>query len=257
MTTRGNLEDKKPASLAERAYGLIYADITNGSLAPGQKLLPAELSAKHAVGLSPLRDALNRLCADGLAVKREQKGFFVADLDEAEFLKITDARLVVEDAALRLSIARGDQRWEDGVVLAFHRLAKVAAAGGKFVLTPEWSACHEEFHFSLLAACDNEWLLSFCRKLYEQSSRYRARRRLISAKGSIPVQRNLVKAHRDIMERCVARDADQASSLLVNHYRKTFELVMGSRYRVLDNPLRLVPDTEVKEAGFPFDLIEI
>ncbi len=171
---RSSSEDKKPGSIAELAYGLLYADITNGRMAPGQKLLPAELSEKYSVGLSPLRDALNRLCANGLAVKREQKGFFVADIDEAEFLKITDARLVVEEAALRLSIAKGDQRWEDSVVLAFHRLAKVATVGGKFVLTPEWSTSHQEFHFSLIAACDNEWLLSFCHKLYEQTTRYRA-----------------------------------------------------------------------------------
>lgn len=253
---RSSSEDKKPGSIAELAYGLLYVDITNGRMAPGQKLLPAELSEKYSVGLSPLRDALNRLCANGLAVKREQKGFFVADIDEAEFLKITDARLVVEEAALRLSIAKGDQRWEDSVVLAFHRLAKVATVGGKFVLTPEWSTSHQEFHFSLIAACDNEWLLSFCHKLYEQTTRYRARRRLISAKGSVPVQRNLVKAHRDIMERCLARDADGAADLLVNHYRKTFELVMGGRYRVLDNPRRLVLEVEAGDAGPHLDLVE-
>jgi GntR family transcriptional regulator, carbon starvation induced regulator len=154
----GTMRDEKPPSLAALAYAHLHTDITSGQLAPGQKLLVAELSATYGIGLSPLRDALNRLCADGLAVKREQKGFFVADLDEAEFLQITNARLVLEETLLRLSIANGDSRWEETIVLAFYRLAKAGANDGSnidFVLTPEWSFAHQEFHFALLAASSN------------------------------------------------------------------------------------------------------
>lgn len=238
----------KPSSIAAVAYDQLHADITNGRLAPGAKLLAAELSARYQVGLSPLRDALNRLCADGLVDKREQRGFFVAELDEAEFLEITNARLVLEEAALRLSIAQGDDRWEEAIVLAFHRLAKAGVGSGAALLTPEWSLHHQEFHFSLLAACGNEWLLGFCRRLYEQTTRFRARKRMISAGSPIPPQKNAVKAHRIIMERALARDADGASALLAEHYQKSFELVMGARYRLLDNPRRLVGEQPVAVA---------
>jgi GntR family transcriptional regulator, carbon starvation induced regulator len=239
----GTMRDEKPPSLAALAYAHLYTDITSGNLAPGQKLLVAELSATYGIGLSPLRDALNRLCADGLAVKREQKGFFVADLDEAEFLQITNARLVLEETSLRLSIANGDSRWEETIVLAFYRLAKAGANDGSnidFVLTPEWSFAHQEFHFALLGASSNEWLLSFCKKLYEQTTRYRARRRMLSASRP-PVYINLVQSHRDIMDACLARDADCAGELLVQHYKTSFELVMNARFELLNNPRRLVP----------------
>jgi GntR family transcriptional regulator, carbon starvation induced regulator len=148
---------------------------------------------------------------------------------------------VVEEAALRLSIADGGEQWEEGIVLAFHRLSKVGASGGRFVLTPEWSQAHQEFHYNLLAACGNEWLLGFCRKLYEQSTRYRARRRLLSAGTASPELRNIVKAHRSIMDATLARDADQAAGLLVQHYRLSFELVTGAKYELLAEPHRLVP----------------
>ncbi|BCJ89596.1 GntR family transcriptional regulator [Terrihabitans soli] len=232
--------DEKPVSLAALAYQKLHADITSGQLAPGQKLLVADLNERYGIGLSPLRDALNRLCADGLAVKREQKGFFVAALDEAAFLEITNARLVMEEAALRLSIANGDTAWEESVVLAFYRLAKVASGGGTFMLTPEWSAAHQDFHTVLWAACENEWLLGFCNKLFEQTTRYRARRRLLFADS--PLHReNVVQGHKDIMEACIARDADLAGDLLVNHYKDSFEFVMGIECKLLDNPRRLVP----------------
>ena len=243
--------EEKPSSLAALAYGRLYSDITSGKLAPGQKLLAAELSAAYAVGLSPLRDALNRLCADGLAVKREQKGFFVADLDEGEFLQITNTRLVIEEAALRLSIAYGDTKWEEAIVLAFYRLAKAGGSGDNgdmdFMLTRDWSAAHQEFHFALLAACRNDWLLTFCKKLYEQTARYRARRRMLSSK--LPIYVNLVQAHKDIMDRCLVRDADGAAELLVQHYKTSFELVTGVRFNLLEKPRHMVPVSETKAAA--------
>jgi GntR family carbon starvation induced transcriptional regulator len=232
--------EEKPSSLAALAYQKLHADITNGLLAPGQKLLVADLNERYGIGLSPLRDALNRLCADGLAVKREQKGFFVAALDEAAFLEITNARLVLEETALRLSIANGDAQWEESVVLAFYRLAKVGSSGGAFILTPEWSVAHQDFHAVLWAACGNEWLLSFCKKLYEQTTRYRARRRLLFA-GSPPLRENIVQGHKDIMEACIARNADLAGELLVQHYKTSFEFVMGIECKLFENPRRLVP----------------
>lgn len=240
MPRAGASSPAKPSSFAAVAYDRLHADITSGSLVPGCKLLPAELSTRYEVGLSPLRDALNRLCADGLVEKREQRGFFVAKLDEAEFLQITNARIALEETALRLSIANGDDRWEEAVVLAFHRLAKVEAGGAEALLSPEWSRFHQEFHASLLAACGNDWLLRFCRKLYEQTSRYRAIRRLITS-GKRPFERkNAVKAHRAIMERTIARDADGASHLLAEHYQRGFELVVGRRCVLLSDPRRLV-----------------
>lgn len=237
-----SLETKKPASLAALAYEQLYRDIMGGVLEPGRKLLVADLHAAYQIGLSPLRDALNRLCADGLVEKREQKGFFVSDLDEVELLEITNLRLVLEETALRLSILNGGADWEEKIVVAFYRLSKAGSVKGStdFVLTPEWSTAHQEFHFALLDACGNEWLLNFCRKLYEQLTRYRARRRLISA-SSPPVRSNLVQEHKDILDACLARQADQASRLLIEHYKRSFELVVNTRFDLLDSPRRLVP----------------
>lgn len=233
------LRTTKPPSLAAQAYKQVYDDIMNGRLEPGRKLLVADLHAAYDIGLSPLRDALNRLCADGLVRKHEQKGFYVSDLDEAELLEITNLRLVLEETALRLSIINGDLAWEERILIAFHHLSRAASTDGtEYLFTDAWSAAHQEFHFALLEACRNEWLISFCRKLYEQLIRYRARRRLISASSS-PLRSTLVQEHKDILEACLARNADEACRLLVEHYRRSFELVVNTRFLVLDNPLRL------------------
>lgn len=237
-----SIDRDKPASLAALAYKQLYRDIMDGGLEPGRKLLVADLHETYDIGLSPLRDALNRLCADGLVEKREQKGFFVCGLNEGELLDITNLRLVLEETALRLAIQNGGTEWEEKIVLAYYRLSKAATAGEgeHFALTPAWSQAHEEFHFGLLNACHNEWLLNFCHKLYEQLTRYRVRRRLLSA-ASQPVRSNLLQEHKDILDACLARNADQASQLLIEHYKRSFELVMNTEFRLLANPRRLMP----------------
>jgi DNA-binding GntR family transcriptional regulator len=235
-------EAGRPASLAAQAYDQLYGDIIAGVLEPGGKLLASDLQANYGIGLSPLRDALNRLCADGLVEKREQKGFFVSKLDEAELLEITNLRLVLEETALRLAILQGDAEWEERIVLAFYRLSKAASAGTAtdFVLTPAWSIAHQEFHFALLSACGNEWLIGLCRKLYDQLTRYRALRRRLSATQP-PLRDKLVHEHKDILDACLARKADDAAQLLVEHYRRSFEVVANTSFDLLDNPRRLVP----------------
>ena len=235
------LPANKPVSLAALAYEQLYRDIMAGVLEPGRKLLVADLHAAYRIGLSPLRDALNRLCADGLVEKREQKGFFVSDLDETELLEITNLRLVLEETALRLAIQNGDATWEELIVVAFYRLSKAGSTDGdKFLLTEAWSNAHQDFHFLLLSACGNEWLLNFCRRLYEQLTRYRARRRLISS-SSTPLRSNLVQEHKEILDACLARDADEASRLLIEHYKRSFELVVNTKFQLLDKPRRLIP----------------
>ena len=240
-----SFDRKKPVSLAAFAYERLYRDIMDGVLVPGQKLLVADLHETYGIGLSPLRDALNRLCADGLAEKREQKGFFVCDLNETELLEITNLRLVLEETALRLAIQNGDDAWEEKIVLAFYRLSKAATIDGsdEYLLRPAWSEAHKDFHFALLSACKNEWLLSFCHKLYEQLRRYRGRRRLISASSPL-VRSSLVQEHKDILDACLARNGDQASQLLIEHYQRSFEIVMNTQFRLLANPRCLVPVEE-------------
>jgi len=236
------MASKNSATLALTAYERLRRDVTDGVLVPGAKLRIAELHDRYQIGLSPLREALSRLCSDGLVVKRERQGFYVSELDEKEFMQITNTRLVLEETALRLSFCNGGERWEEAILLAFHRLSKAGEGGGDdYMLRPDWARFHQEFHAALLSACDNEWLLSFSARLYEQSARYRLLRRLRSA-GHTSLRPDLVKEHRDILDACLSGNVDAAVGLLIDHYKKSMEIVLGVSLKMLNNPKRFVVD---------------
>lgn len=55
-------------------------DIIVGTYEPGEKLRLRMLSERFQVGLSPIREALNRLSRDGLVEQCDLRGFFVPPL---------------------------------------------------------------------------------------------------------------------------------------------------------------------------------
>ena len=61
-------------TLASSVYNQILDDILNGKLKPGFKLRLESLKTDYNVGNSPLREALNRLSANGMVVREENKG---------------------------------------------------------------------------------------------------------------------------------------------------------------------------------------
>jgi len=67
-------------TLASAVYDRLKADILQGRLTPDQKLKIEELSSFYETGASPLREALNRLSAEGLVSRSDQRGFNVAPL---------------------------------------------------------------------------------------------------------------------------------------------------------------------------------
>jgi DNA-binding GntR family transcriptional regulator len=88
------------ATLADQAYRELRSRILRGQLAGGCRLRPDELAAELAISPTPVKEALVRLEADGLAVSSARKGVMVRRLDEQDLRDIYDARLLIELDAL-------------------------------------------------------------------------------------------------------------------------------------------------------------
>ncbi|KAG8149065.1 GntR family transcriptional regulator [Burkholderia catarinensis] len=91
---------RPPTTLVAEA---IREDILRGELPPGTPLIQENLSAKYGVSRIPIREALVRLKADGLARQEGKRGLMVAPLqaDEAEDLWMMRSRL--EPLALEMA----------------------------------------------------------------------------------------------------------------------------------------------------------
>ncbi|WP_144876074.1 GntR family transcriptional regulator [Microbacterium sp. 1.5R] len=91
---------------ADRVYHLLQREIVRGDLPPGARLVEAELAERLDVSRTPVREALHRLRADGLAVARGKRGVEVLGWSEREIEDAQRLRAQVESWAGRLATQR-------------------------------------------------------------------------------------------------------------------------------------------------------
>ena len=215
---------KQDVTLTTNLYTQLRSDLLNGILAPGSRLAIESLCERYLSSQTPLREALNRLTADGLVRRRESRGFVVAEVSTSDLLEITKTRCWLEEIALRESISHGGDEWEERVVVAHHRLHKTSRSldESRFEDNPAWEPLHRDFHRSLLGACGSHWLLGFCDRLADQHYRYR---RLQAPKAFVK-RRAVSQEHQDLLQATLARDADLAVRLMKEHVLRTAAVIM-------------------------------
>ena len=210
---------------ASSVYDRLQTDILTGKLKPGHKLRLKDLIKEYDTGNSPLREALNRLSANGMVVREENRGFRVPPASVDELMEITRTRCWLEEIALRESIKNGDTEWEERIVLAFHWLARAARSTDEAVRTtsPEWEEHHREFHLALISACNSSILVDFCAQLHQRSFRYRNLAEVVKYRD-----RHELEEHDELQKAVLTRDADKAVEILRKHYTVTSEILVES-----------------------------
>ena len=205
-------------TLANQAQDLLRRDILSGTLAPGERLRTKDLQARYGLGLSPLRESLQRLSAEGMVVNDAQRGFAVAPVSVAELRDLTVARTALESTMLPMAMQLGGADWEGDIVAAFHRLSRTPLPNDPAAMADAslWELRHRSFHHALVAGCGSPWLLRLHGQLVDQSERYRKIRILHHLESQAQV-RDVNAEHQAVMEAVLRRDATQAVALMTQH----------------------------------------
>ncbi len=205
-------------TLASQAHDLLRRDILSGTLAPGQRLRTKDLQARYGLGLSPLRESLQRLSAEGIVVNDTQRGFAVAPVSVAELRDLTVARTALESTMLPMAMQLGSADWEGDIVAAFHRLSRTPLPHDPAAMADAslWELRHRSFHHALVAGCGSPWLLRLHGQLVDQSERYRKIRILHHLESQAQV-RDVNAEHQAVMDAVLRRDAAQAVALMTQH----------------------------------------
>ena len=218
-------ESPSGLTLASRVYGALRNEIITGQFPPGRKLHIQSLCRQFGVGLSPVREALTRLSREGLVLHEEQRGFRVKPIDIARLDELTRTRCWLNEIGLRQSIANGDNRWEEDLLIAFHRMSKLSpfmTEDSRTIINREWDEEHRRFHMSLISACGSHWLIEYCDQLSDAWDFYRHVLLLTAAR-----ERSRNFEHERILKATLARDTDAAVELLNNHLRRSADLLRG------------------------------
>ncbi|WP_241127452.1 GntR family transcriptional regulator [Novosphingobium terrae] len=185
-----------------------------GDIAPGTKLNIRALREQFAVSLSPLREALSRLAAEGLIEAIDQRGYRVTRLSLRNLNEVIAMRQELEGLALRESISRRDKAWLEGISAAHEALLRQERS--RHFRVEEWEIAHRAFHDALIAGADMPLLLATCNGLHDRSDRYR--RVFLSRQ---PKDRKVVDEHAAILKAALEKNSEEAVNLLKAHIKRT------------------------------------
>lgn len=205
-------------SLVERIYLELREGIVDGRYSPGQKLKAEHIAAHYEVSGGTVREALNRLLSDDLAVVTKGRGFRVAPFSVEDLTDITQARLTVEVECVRDAVRHGDEDWEMSVVGAFHHLAKLKPQADGTMDTRELDRRNRRFHERLIAGCRSPTLIAFQHQLFTRHYRYRR----VALRDDVIVEQAR-RDHQALLATVTQRQAAAAAKIIRRHILRTQE----------------------------------
>lgn len=152
------------ASKLEHAYHRLKSMLVQLEIEPGAVLDDQHLSAMLQVGRTPIREALQRLAAEGLVEVVPRRGTFAAQISVGDVKQLYETRIGLEGYAARLAAQKVTQGDLDELE-ALIELAQAAVACGDVIEIARvdtllhrrlWAVAHNRF---LQAALDSNYTL--------------------------------------------------------------------------------------------------
>lgn len=198
----------------------LRGEILAGRLAPGARLVVADLAARYGVSPTPLREALRRLAAEGFVDWPPQRGARVASATRRDAEDLYELRLALEPVALGQSIrvGRDDPTFAAEVRASLDDFLGATADVGTVL------EAHRGFHAVLMSRCPNRPMLSAIDRYAQQSMRFQ----MLATAGRAG-RRDLDAEHRRLAATVIEGRDDDGVRVLTEHLAGSLhELRAGS-----------------------------
>ena len=200
---------KRPSGV-ERVYQALRREVLSLELAPSAPLDETALSKRFGLSRTPIREALVRLAADGLAVALPSRGTIVAPLDLTRSASYFDALTLIQRVVMRLAARRhrsGDLPRIEALQSGFADAVGRSDAIGMIEV-------NREFHLALAEAGRNAYYAEFYARLLDDGRRML---RLYYASFEDRLPGRYVQEHDALLEAVKARDEETADRLAREH----------------------------------------
>lgn len=200
------------AGPTDQAAFWLERDIVRGVFQPGERLKVEPLTQFYKLGHSPIREAILLLSSTGLVVHEHQKGYRVAPVSEADYRDVIDAYQAIYRMVLSKSVERGDEAWEERVVVVLHRTMKVRKVlpDGDPQARELWQRAYKALHRELLSGSGSPVLQLIFANLGDRAERYLN----LYADFEADRDRDHHAEHREIVDALIARDGERLHALI-------------------------------------------
>ncbi len=203
-----------PASRTDWVIERVRRAILFGEVKAGERLISGAWATRLGVSPTPLREAFQRLAAEGFIDYDPQRGARVAPLTLRAACEIYELRITLEPRAIASSVSAGEDGWRHALEDAFAELD--ALYGAVTFTTADAVDAHRTFHRLLRSRCDSLWLLRIVEMLGDQSTRLQFAS--LPGRGGHRAARG---EHRELFRAAQRGDASSAAELTAAHLQRT------------------------------------
>ncbi|AJH19473.1 hypothetical protein S3E15_02601 [Bacillus mycoides] len=211
--------------------------IKNGTLKPGDKLLPVhQLAEQFQVGRSAVREALSALRAMGLIEMKQGEGTYVRNFDPSsltkslnnkllmkkeDILNLLEVRKVLEVGAVRAAAAKRTEANLQNMKQWLDEMAKSIGdenAGEK---------ADFHFHMGIAESSHNNILLELMNHVSEMIAETIGESRRIILYGEQTTSERLLEEHQSIYDAVLKQDVELAQQAMLDHLTNVEHIVTG------------------------------
>jgi DNA-binding GntR family transcriptional regulator len=213
----------KRMKLSDQVVETLSRLIIEGALEPGSVIRTEELAGQLGVSRTPMREALQRLEADGLVTASPNGVAKVATFEREEALELMDVREVVDGLACRILAERGMP------AAVFAELEHLAGEAEKAVRANDkhgFLRANARFHAAILTATNHKPLQQFhpLVRITSQAVYLRHGRQQLRHQQSS-------QEHAEILAALKARDPVQAERAAKRHVRRAAKFWLSDVYK--------------------------
>jgi DNA-binding GntR family transcriptional regulator len=191
--------------------------IVQGTFRPGQQINESLMASRLNTSRGPLREALQRLCQEGILVSRRNYGVFVLELGPEDLREIYEVRESIESTAAGILLGGSTEQIRNTCEV----LKDIVGEMAKHVAASDWQAIARldmQFHSSFIAGTENARLVRIYKTLATES-----RMCVLNLKLSYPQVEVLVEEHQSFLDLLQAGNKKGLLTAIKQHMQKAVE----------------------------------
>ncbi|MGJ9374340.1 GntR family transcriptional regulator [Nesterenkonia sp. CF4.4] len=227
---------------SDRAYDTLRQEILDGALTPGTLLGEVEQAERLGLSRTPLREALSRLIADGLADQTRGRGTVVSSISAADVDLLFELRLPLEVQSARLAAQRGDPARFTALAQRFTAAEETLHAGSHAREDEHYYRLTEELDEAVAEAVANPYLSHSLRSM--RAHLVRARR---LAQHEPERLASSAREHREVCTAIASGDPETAGAAMLIHLRRSLAYITA-QHELPQQDRSLTPNREESPA---------
>jgi DNA-binding GntR family transcriptional regulator len=199
------------ATATDRAYSAIREGIASGQYPPGISLREEEIADTLGVSRTPVREALRRLDAEGLAELLPHRGARVAIWTDHDLDEIFQLRVQLEGHGARLAATRATDEMLDKLQGLADEI-ELEVRGQSPERFERITDLNNQFHRTIISVGENRRLSNIIGTIVQRG--------LVSRTFQLYTPEQLDRScrhHRELIEACRVGDPDWAEAVMIAH----------------------------------------